>query len=170
MKKLMLGVVCALALAGVGATTAQAQDVNFGVGYQSILPGNILDGVSARAWLGMLGLDANLFQATVSTDTQDVKVWLGAGRVMFAPIVKANSKFYVGGEVGFGKLDTGNDSTTLKIFGGFLGSEFMFQEFPELGFNWEVGYRLAKEDVEGAKADLKGVSVSMGIHYYFGGK
>ena len=96
----------------------------------------------------------------------DYDVFLLAGKLLYAPIVKENSEFYVGFEGGYGELDYEED-LDIMFFGPLFGAEYRFQGLPELGFCWEVGYRFSEFDGDDGDADMDGIAVSLGVHYYF---
>jgi hypothetical protein len=114
----------------------------------------------------------------------DANTFVLDARVMYAILLRKNSKFYIGGEFGYGNLDMEIDiedigvrlDGSIFIINPMIGSEFFFTEIPELGFNWEVGYKIVSTDiktniadVEEADVDLdiKGLGISIGVHYYF---
>ncbi len=89
------------------------------------------------------------------------------GKVLYSPIVKDNRQFYIGLEAGYGELESSED-VDLTLVGPLFGAEYRFEELPELGFCWEVGYRFTSMDGEdGDDADLDGISISLGLHYSF---
>ncbi|MBN1505763.1 MAG: hypothetical protein JW955_02900 [Sedimentisphaerales bacterium] len=196
MKKVYLGVT-ALLLLFVLSTSAVAADgtdlpskVTVGVGYEGMYLGNYLQGLSVRGWFDRFGIEGSIWQANVSLDLDipagagdtDASIWLLGGKFMFAPILRDHSKFYVGVEGGWGTagldIDTGANDMSPSVdgwtVGPMFGAEFFFQEIPELGFNFEVGYRFAFLNADADlgsndKADLgmNGIWVTAGVHYYF---
>ncbi len=157
-----------------------------GLGYQGVFGGDILQGVSARYWVGdEVAIEGNFFYGNVSLDVADTDVfdgslYLGTGKIMFAPVVNSNSRFYVGLEGGIGgvDLDVGGDDVPVDVdvyvVTPLIGAEHYFSEFPELGFNWEVGYKFHAISVGEADVDddeleigINGISVGLGAHYYF---
>lgn len=191
MRKLeVLGIVAALFVFGFAAN-AQAQDWKIGLGCEGMYFGPVVQGASVRAWTGPIGLEGNLFtgyakadlDATDPDDDATYKVKMNAIGLkgMYAPVVKTNSKFYVGAEVNYGdvKADLGDylDGAEYKgkmwTYGPFMGSEFNFQEIPEIGFNLEVGYifnnvKFDNDDNDDElNLDVNGINVSLGVHYYF---
>lgn len=171
----------------LGANTVDAQH-QIGVGYQGIFPGS-MNGISARGWLrDKWGWDLTLFHMMVTAELDGVESETSAfvldGRFMYAIFLRKNSKFYIGGELGYGNLDMEVDieglgaslEGSLFIFNPMIGSEFFFTEIPELGFNWEVGYKIVSTDIETNVADveevdldldIKGCDIIIGVHYYF---
>jgi hypothetical protein len=182
-KKLqVLLIVVSLFVCGYAVNANAAGDVKVGLGYEGMIMGSFLQGISARAWMGPLGLEGNIFTGRVKAEADGDtlgKADLNAIglKAMFAPIVKANSKFYVGADIGYGKakFEAGDLDADGKVWlvGPFFGAEYFFQEIPELGFNWEVGYKFSKISLdvpdEDANADLKldGINIVLGVHYYF---
>ncbi|MEC9485927.1 MAG: hypothetical protein UMU76_00295 [Prosthecochloris sp.] len=159
-----------------------------GAGYQGVFAGDILQGVSARYWAtNEIGVEGNFFygDATVgmeSTDTDlfDGSFYLGTAKVMYAPVVNQNSRFYIGLEGGIGAVDAEFDEeewpydVDVYVLNPLIGAEHYFSEFPELGFNWEVGYKMHMIDAgvkdvddKDLEIDLNGISVALGAHYYF---
>lgn len=186
MKKCNLIAAMVLALVLSLAVNVNANENKVGVGYQGIFLGDTLQGVSVRGWLLMnkLGLEGNIFQGTNEIDIDvngysndygtslDADLTLFTAKAMFAPIVRQNSKFYVGLEAGVGTIEVSDlEDIDITIFGPLLGAEYNFQEAPELGFNWEVGYKFTSleygADYVDVAVDLDGVSVSLGVHYFF---
>ncbi len=170
-----------------GATPVDAQH-QIGIGYQGIFPGST-SGISARGWLqDRWGWDVTLFHMTVTAELDgveaDTSTFVLDGRFMYAISLRKNSKFYIGGEFGYGKIDMEMDIEDVRtnldgsifIINPMIGSEFFFTEIPELGFNWEVGYKIISTEIETDIADveevevdldIKGLGISIGVHYYF---
>ena len=151
-------ILAALLLCSPALAADQASDWKVGAGYQAMWAGEFLNGISARAWY------------------QDR--FVGEIKLMYAPIVREYSKFYIGAQGSIGQFELDGDLIDYKDeiygFGVFIGSEFHFQEIPELGFNFDVGYKhYFYEDKpygsSGPEVDieLKGVGATFGIHYYF---
>lgn len=152
---------------------------NVGVGYQGMMLGSSswMNGVSARGWLGdNFGLEGSLSYAGIDVDynnnsVMDADFTNFEGKAMYAPIVKSNSRFYLGGKLGYGTLsiDTaaGDEEINPYSLGVFIGSEWNFTEIPELGFNFDVGYNYTEIDEDDVEIGLDGIGVTMGIHYYF---
>jgi hypothetical protein len=162
----------------LGAGTASAQDGKIGLGYQGIFAGDILNGVSARYWIDKnWGAELNVFYGTIGadingTDIGNVDLLLGTAKVLYAPVVKANSKFYVGIEGGLGSVGGDIDPVDVSIWtlAPLMGVEYSFSDIPELGLNFEVGYKLHNVNVDtpGPEVDvhINGTFVSLGAHYY----
>jgi len=192
MKKTLSAALLAL-LCGSGtafaADNSEAPNVRkLSLGYEGILAGNVLQGVSTRYWFnnnvggelngyfGRLGINAD----NSSYDDSHVSLLMGSAKLLYAPVVKAHSRFYVGIEGGVGNVGVEvNDKDALPgvdvnvyTVSPLIGSEFYFAEMPELGLNWEVGYRFQSINVNSDSAgdvDLKldGTFVTLGAHYYF---
>jgi hypothetical protein len=157
-----------------------------GIGYQGMIAGNLLNGASVRGWIGeRIGLEGNFFLGAVKAtaggeNAIDADIWSFEAKVLYAAIVRSNSKFYVGAKVGYGQAD-------LKLGDGFIdikgtdfwtpgvlvGAEWSFPTIPEVGFNFEVGYSAliynSNKLPDDADFDLRihGVNAAIGIHYYF---
>ncbi len=184
-------VITAAALALVfGAGTASAATSEpvapncgkFGLGYQGVVAGSFLQGVSGRYWINNnVAAEVSLFYGTAGIDSGsshvgDADLLLGTAKILYAPIVKANSRFYVGLEGGLGDVNLNGNSnpllpdTSVWTAEPLFGAEFNFAEFPELGVNFEVGYKWhhinadANPDLD---INLDGTTVAFGAHYYF---
>ena len=155
-------VVCAIAIMASPAVA----EMKIGIGYQGVLPADILSGVSVRAWIDVIGADVNVFQATGDLAGTDADAFIIEGRAMFAIFRTEQSKFYVGGLFGLGTIEAGGADADLLTFGGFFGTEFSLQGLNELGFSWEVGYNFVSADTGGADIDASGILVLFGVHYY----
>lgn len=166
MKKIYVGLVVALMTVSLSGNV-QAEMPQIGVGYEGMFLGEFLQGLSARAWFDQLGVEGNLQQASVDVYGDDFDVYLLSGKVFYAPIVKENSQFYIGLEGGFGQIDYSASDMDITLFGPFFGAEYRFAELPEMGFCWEVGYRFTDFEMDDDDAELDGISISLGLHYYF---
>ena len=168
----------------VCAMPALAEEGNYiskkiGIGYQGMIAGDYLNGISARGWIGdNFGLEASMFYGGIDVDAKglgnvtDSDVSLFEVKAMYAFLVKKNSRFYVGAKGGYGKLDfdlVGSEITDddLLSCGAFVGSEWNFQGIPELGFNFDVGYTYVDYDDDNVDIKLDGIAATFGIHYYF---
>ncbi len=172
------------------AGTASAEGRNVGklsIGYQRVDAGESgwEDGISSRYWVNdNVGIEGNIFYNAWSykyndnAEVYDNSTLTGTVKVMYAPVVKENSRFYVGLEGGLGnydykdKLSPENDYT--NTFWGvkpLIGVEYNFPGISELGLNFEVGYLFssAKDDPTDDHDiyDNSGVRVGLGAHYYF---
>ena len=119
--------------------------------------GNYIQGISARGWFDNIGIEANVGNLKIDEDNMNFY----SARAMYAPIVKSNSKFYIGLE---GGIATQDDIDNLNIIRPFFGSEYFFEETPELSFSWEAGYMSSESDGDNV---YSGTTVSVGVHYYF---
>ncbi|MFP4039507.1 MAG: hypothetical protein ACOCPQ_05430 [Desulfosudaceae bacterium] len=161
-----------------GISAAGAQELS--VGYQGLIGSgnNMLSGVSVRTWMDKLGFEGTLFTGTLTAESggseMDADLWLLDGQAMYALVEKDHSKFYVGGELGFGKYDLeelGYGDGDFAMLSPLMGAEYNFQELPELGFNWEVAYAMIFAEHEQSNADIdlymSGINVTLGVHYKF---
>ncbi len=178
MKKNSLWIFALIAAMALCVGTATAQEVS--VGYQGLIGQgtNFLNGLSVRGWTDQIGYEGTIFygQAGVDTDFGDIDadMWVLDAQVMYAPIVKDNSKFYVGLDLGYGGWEIDPQGTSsiddnFWMIGPLLGAEYNFPGLPELGFNWEVSYEFLSVDIDDAYTDLdlSGVNVTAGVHYRF---
>ncbi|MDI6741840.1 MAG: hypothetical protein QMD11_03785 [Smithella sp.] len=161
-----------------------------GVGYQGMVAGNFLNGLSVRGWIGeRIGLEASGFYGRGSAEMEqagykyDIKgdLWLVEAKAMYALVARSYSKFYAGGKFGYGQIGLseapGNiDGSSFMTPGLFVGSEWSFPQLPEVGFNFDVGYSWLiynnKLSDDGdpyvyMNLNMNGISATFGIHYYF---
>ncbi len=138
-------------------------------------------GLSLRWWAANeFGVEGNVYYGTTDRDIPSgpeisSDTILGTIKLMYAPVVKENSRFYVGVEGGLGSSsidvnDVEEDSDNYYLVRPLIGTEFNFTDFKEVGFNFEVGYGFTGEDDgddSDYKYDLTGVSIGVGAHYYF---
>ncbi len=182
MKKGKAVVLAALALAlGAGTASAAPNAGKFSLGYQGVVAGNFLQGISGRYWFDeKVAGEVNLFYGTVGVDVSpvhlgDADLFLATAKVLYAPVVKANSRFYVGLEGGLGSIGLNTvipnanlTNTSVWTVEPLVGAEFNFTEIPELGFNFEVGYKWHHVNFEdSADLNIDGTTVAIGAHYYF---
>ena len=164
---------------------AMAHPAKAGVGYQGLITGSYLNALSVRSWVtDSFGVEANGYCGKVKLEPntdggRSIRTDLTAlGLRGFYNLVKReNSVFYVGAEYTVGSLDRDVSSPSdnsdeeldddITIYGAFVGSEFRFSEMPELGFNFDVGYRRVDYDNDAFDILLDGVSATLGVHYYF---
>lgn len=190
-KRQVISIIVALLVLGFAAS-AQAgeigKDWKIGVGCEGMYAGPLLQGLSARAWTGPLGMEADVFQGNAklkvntSGETETIKgdMWAFELKGMYAFIQKKNSNFYAGANVNYATINAdasgdleGGGNGHLWTYGPFVGTEFNWEEIPELGVNFEFGYMLNNGKVEvddsdvDARLDMYGINVSLGIHYYF---
>ena len=166
-----------------------------GVGYQGMVAGSFLNGLSVRGWVtDRVGLELNGFYGKVDekiyeggygrTDL-DADLWMIEAKAMYAFISRNYSKFYAGAKVGYGHTDASDNSggggpastingTSFWAPGVFIGSEWSFPQLPEVGFNFDVGYtwflydnKLSEDPYVYMDLDVQGISATFGIHYYF---
>ncbi|MCK6544172.1 hypothetical protein L6Q79_16000 [bacterium] len=149
---------------------SQTTQNKFGLGYQGVFLGNISQGISGRYWASeKLGWEGNFFTIKISDDYADAGFYMISGKLLYASVKKENSRFYFGGEIGIGRAssDDSNESLDLLLFSPIMGSEYHLQGLPEIGFNWDIGYRIHMFSIEDYDFDIKGTTVSLGVHYYF---
>lgn len=177
---------------GAGSAVAAENPMTgkFGLGYQGVFAGDILQGISGRYWATEnFGGEINLFYGRAGYDVEFLgtevedghgDLLLGTLKLMYSPIVKENSRFYVGLEGGIGSVNAEEDGSempgdiTVYTINPFFGAEYNFTELPELGLNFEVGYKFHNVSIDevvdpGVDVDvnLDGTFVSLGAHYYF---
>ena len=158
-----------------------------GVGYQGMISGDLINGISVRGWIGdNFGLEGSLLYGGVGVDVPQgellsADVTLFEAKAMYAFIVKSNSRFYLGAKLGYGQVELEMFDGELKILdddfwtaGAFVGAEWSFPTIPEVAFNFDVGYNYIKYednlfDEEGGEIELTldGIAATFGIHYYF---
>lgn len=179
----------ALALVfGAGTVSAtEGPDIcKFSIGYQGQSYGDLglINGLSSRYWSSNeFGIEGNIYYgantwkyAGGGYDDQDLLA--GAVKLMYAPVVKANSRFYVGAEGSLGRQsfsdNTGYDqSDTFWALKPLVGAEYHWAGIPEIGMNFEVGYIFDNYSVDDdyvnnlTDTDNSGISVALGAHYYF---
>ncbi len=158
-----------------------------GVGYQGMIAGDLINGISVRGWATPnFGLEGSFVYGGVGVDVPDgelldADMMLFEAKAMYAPIVKANSRFYLGAKAGYGQLDLeifdGNEKVLdgdFWEFGAFVGAEWSFPTIPEVGFNFDIGYNYIKyednlfdEPEAEFEIGIDGIAATFGIHYYF---
>jgi hypothetical protein len=154
----------------VGLSSVATAETAISVGYQGMFVSDFLNGASVRAWMdNKWALEGSVLQNSVDAGgAGDADLWFLGGKVLYAPIIKENSQFYVGLAGGWGNLDgslLGTNDVDAWTVGPLFGAEYRFQGLPDLGFNWEVGYQFASFDTGGTDIDLNGIAVSLGVHY-----
>jgi hypothetical protein len=158
-----------------------------GVGYQGMVVGSFLNGLSVRGWIGdRIGLEGSGFYGKADLDVEyggspvmamKGDFWMLEAKAMYAFIVRSNSKFYAGAKIGYGQITADFygtkflDGESVWEPGVFIGSEWSFPGLPEVGFNFDIGYTgvIFNNDVQGLDVDLQlhGVTATFGVHYYF---
>lgn len=138
-----------------------------GLGYQGVLPADVLSGASVRCWIvDAIGVDVNVLQASADLGGTDADALMLEVRGMYAIFQTEQSKFYAGGLFGMGTVEAAGADADVLEFGGFFGTEFSLSGLPELGFSWEVGYNFITADAGAADIDASGILVLFGVHYY----
>jgi len=199
-KSFVACLVAAVLMVALVAGPALAEGENYlsnrvGVGYQGMLTGDILNGISVRGWFGNnFGLEGNLFYGNLDADVDvsggnvgsgDADVWFVEIKPLYAFIVKPNSRFYAGMKLGYGEADIDVKVGGIKVnidpdfweIGVLVGSEFSLPFMPEVAFNFDVGYNYMDTDsdvnvsgtgkISDIDLDLDGVFATWGIKYYF---
>jgi hypothetical protein len=149
-----------------------------GVGYQGMVVGSFLNGISVRGWIGdRIGLEGSGFYGKADVKEDDYKMldadlWTIEAKAMYAIIVRSYSKFYAGAKIGYGQINAtyGSDRIDNKGFwtpGAFIGAEWSFPQLPEVGFNFDVGYSGIIYDNDNIEINLHGINATFGVHYYF---
>ncbi|MDX9745381.1 MAG: outer membrane beta-barrel protein [Syntrophales bacterium] len=188
-----------LMMLAAGPVLAEGQNYlsnRVGVGYQGLLSGDYVNGISVRGWFGdNFGLEGNFFFGEVDADVRvssmgrmgniDADVWFIELKPMYALVVKPNSRFYVGMKFGYGEADlkVRVGDTKVKLdpdfweIGALVGSEFSLPFMPEVAFNFDVGYNYVDTDsdirvsglgkVADIDLDMDGIFATWGIKYYF---
>lgn len=188
-KRLFTCVAIATLMVFMVAGPAMAEGDNYlsnrvGVGYQGMIAGDLINGISVRGWVGdNFGLEGSFSYGGVGVDIDgynvaDADLMLFEAKAMYAFVVKSNSRFYIGAKAGYGTIDVEFDGDTildddLWELGAFVGAEWSFPTIPEVGFNFDIGYNYIKyeEDLpyDGPELEiaLDGIAATFGIHYYF---
>jgi hypothetical protein len=198
MKKILC-VVAAIAMTiGIHADEGTNSDVGpFGLGYQGVVYGEgyTMNQIALRfapqpvggaIVIGQMGsAQENFTNGSQTSETESSHLTL-QGKFYYSLIERQNSDFYIGGLLGLGYStyeytptgggNVSEDETTEIILGFLAGVEWRFEELPELGINFELGYNVAFEDEEeknSTSSDYEyesvfaGTSVSLGATYYF---
>jgi len=161
-----------------------------GVGYQGMVAGSFLNGISVRGWIGdRVGLEGTAFYGKVDAEIEEngvkedmvkADMWMIEAKAMYALVSRNYSKFYVGGKLGYGQVNMTEygykalDGASVFTPGLFIGSEWSFPQLPEVGFNFDVGYswllfgtKTDESPYEYENINMNGVNATFGIHYYF---
>lgn len=179
------------------ANASMMDNGSWSLGYQAGYTGDYLQGISTRGWYENNGYEFNGFIANAHGDFKDsnadVTLYELEAKYMRALVTNQNSRFYVGLGAGYGRISgsieaTDTDSyydwdtdeyyeeeTKVKESGSLdtflikplFGAEFMFNEIPELGINFEVSYGFSFWDIDNVDITLSSISVGLGMHYYF---
>lgn len=164
--------VSAVALAGVMAAPAVfAADSagKFGVGVNHAI-GEDTSSVSGRYWItNDTAVQGTGYYHKDDQGDTSVRTYEAAVKGIFAPVVHENSKFLVSLEGGYGQTKVEQNGDEAKANNWFvmpaLGAEFMMSGLPELGLNFEVGYRY--QDSNDLDTKSQGVVGTVGAIYYF---
>jgi len=165
----------------------------FGLGYQGVI---ILDHANESPIMNeimlrfapqpiggaiLIGQQSYIWENDPKTWEETASVLTLQGKFYYRLIERKNSDFYIGGLLGFARYDaewdpvvgpTDEENYNSFILGFLAGVEWRFNELPELGFNFELGYNLEWSNLEDWGGDeedamFAGTSVSMGATYYF---
>jgi hypothetical protein len=141
-----------------------------GIGYQgAMIDGDFANQISLRYAPKPIG--GALVFSQMTDDNRDggdeVDLWTLEAKGFYSLIQRENSDFYVGGSLGYLNGDTNGGDEDAWTFGALLGVEWYFNELPEVGFNFEVGYKAAMTEYEDDDNNALGTYVSVGAHYYF---
>ncbi len=160
------------ALAGIMAVpTAFATDTagKFGLGLSKVIEEDAV-ALAGRYWATEdMGLQGTAYYQNDEQGDEEFTSYAVALKGIFAPIVRENSKFLVSLEAGYTEAELEKPAGDLETDGWFvfpaMGAEFMLSGLPELGLNFEVGYRY--EDSDDLDAQTGGVTGTVGAIYYF---
>lgn len=155
----------------MAAPTAFAADTagKFGLGLSKIIEEDAV-ALAGRYWATEdMGLQGTAYYQNDEQGDEEFTSYAVALKGIFAPIVRENSKFLVSLEAGYTEAELEKQAGDLETDGWFvfpaMGAEFMLSGLPELGLNFEVGYRY--EDSDDLDAQTGGVTGTVGAIYYF---
>ncbi|MDY6853222.1 MAG: hypothetical protein SWO11_00725 [Thermodesulfobacteriota bacterium] len=157
------------------AVIVNAGENKIGAGCQAVLlegvgVEDILQGGSVRGWVDDICWEGNIYRNSYDEDDgSEGDLWMLTGKAMFATKLNEKSRFYLGVELGFGELDVDNgvdEDYDVLTLGPLFGAEYSLQGLPELGFHWEIGYKLTNFNNDD-DFDISGIQIALGVHYYF---
>ncbi len=148
-----------------------------GLGYQAMVVDEFINGASIRGWFQhRIGVQFSVhhhkrrFKLDYVPDFK-TDAYFFAGKLLYAPVLNQNSKFYVGIEGGYGYEDVRfSDNINYWALSPLFGAEYHFSGLPEIGFNFEVGYRFLNLTQGGHyeyKIDINDIWAGFGATYYF---
>lgn len=142
----------------------------FGLGVNHAI-GEDTSSLSARYWItNEAAVQGTGYYHKDDQGSSSLRTYEAAVKGIFAPVVHDNSKFLLSLEAGYGqtKLEQAHQDD-LKANNWFvmpaLGAEFMMSGLPELGLNFEVGYRY--QDNHDLDTKAQGIVGTVGAIYYF---
>ncbi len=170
-KFMCVAVVMVAAFVVSTANAAEGQmPCKLGLGYQGIMAGELINGASLRMLPAPLGaqLVVGYWEGDIDNAIDvDGDLYTVRGKVLYSLVNKELVKFYLGAELGYSEADVDGDDADAWSYGPLMGAEWQFEEIPEIGFNFEVGYQFNDIEIDDTDIDLDGVNVTFGIHYYF---
>ncbi|GMV69848.1 MAG: hypothetical protein AMXMBFR76_22870 [Pseudomonadota bacterium] len=170
-QKLLIPAIALAAAAAAPAAMATETAGKFGVGMSKVIEEDTV-ALAGRYWMSEeAGVQGTLYYLNDEEgDDSEFTSYAAAIKGIFAPIVRENSKFLVSLEAGFNSAELERDGQDDQETDGWfvfpaVGAEFMLSGLPELGLNFEVGYRY--EDSDDLDAQIGGVTGTVGAVYYF---
>ncbi len=160
----------------------QGLDLSIGGSSSGFSLGGVANGLSSRYWINNeVGVEGNLYLLSGSHEhtgfEESTSLLAGTVKGLYSPVVKENSRFYVGLEAGLGRVSykyTGDPdyTDTLWLVRPLIGAEYNFAGIPEIGINFEVGYVFSSYNEDDTivlhdTLDMSGISIGAGVHYYF---
>ena len=166
---ILAGMLFAASASAQERAQSPASDMAFGLGYQGMWVQGFLHGVSGRFWMqDDIGMEGNLYMGDFGDDLSSVgglSLFLIEGKFMYAPVVRENSRFYFGGLLNICIYDDNDADGTILGLGPFFGAEWRYKELPEIGFNFDLGFKYFHDSDD--VYDVWGFDTTWGIHYYF---
>lgn len=170
MKRKSLVSIATLA-AVMAAPTAFAADTagKFGLGLSKVIEEDAV-ALAGRYWATEdMAIQGTAYYQDEEVGDTEFTSYAVALKGIFAPIVRENSKFLISLEAGYTDAELETSAGDLETDGWFvypaIGTEFMPSGLPELGLNFEVGYRY--EDSDDLDVQAGGVVGTVGAIYYF---
>lgn len=155
----------------MAAPAAFAADTagKFGLGLSKVIEEDAV-ALAGRYWTTEdTAIQGTAYYQNDETGNDEFTSYAVALKGIFAPIVRENSKFLVSLEAGYTEAELEKPGDDAETDGWFvfpaMGAEFMLSGLPELGLNFEVGYRY--EDSDDLDSQAGGVTGTVGAIYYF---